>query len=257
MAKAIRSLLQQLFLRRELRHWRQASNTAKSAGIPELRMLRTRARSLQSVLDRLTRTADERLALPALGSNLFPVPHGTDWSWRPELWRTPSPGVGMASVAARTQIGHELTVHHDCARSELSLRQIRNTREEDLAPFGLSMDVFAFDGTFLSFALELPKDMLNGLKKNHLIRLTMSTEMEHSIEIFVRLNISYGPNTEQVVRELPQTGKEAMVEFDLAYTNINEKRLEKAWLDLIFEGPEMNQVILRDLTLARCPRAEF
>jgi hypothetical protein len=41
----------------------------------------------------------------------------------------------------------------------------------------------------------------------------------------------------------------------LAYSIINEKRVEKAWIDLIFEGPEMNQVILRDLTFTRRPRA--
>ena len=67
----------------------------------------------------------------------------------------------------------------------------------------------------------------------------------------------HGPNTEQVVRELPLNQKEVVVEFDMAYTNLNEKRVGKAWLDLIFEGPEMNQVVIRDLTFARCPRAEF
>jgi hypothetical protein len=37
---------------------------------------------------------------------------------------------------------------------------------------------------------------------------------------------------------------------------MNEKRLERAWIDLIFESPEMNQIVLRDVTLARRPRAE-
>ena len=48
-----------------------------------------------------------------------------------------------------------------------------------------------------------------------------------------------------------------MVEFDLAYTKVNEKRVERLWVDLIFEGPEMNQIILRDVTLSRRPRAEL
>jgi hypothetical protein len=47
------------------------------------------------------------------------------------------------------------------------------------------------------------------------------------------------------------------VEFDLAYTKLNEKRVEKMWLDLIFEGPQMNQVVLRDLTFSRRKRAEL
>ena len=45
-----------------------------------------------------------------------------------------------------------------------------------------------------------------------------------------------------------------MVEFDLAYSQLNEKRIERAWIDLIFENPQMSQVILRDLTFGRRPR---
>ena len=53
-------------------------------------------------------------------------------------------------------------------------------------------------------------------------------------------------------------GQESIsVEFDLAYSKLNEKRIEAAWIDLIFEGPEMNQVVLRDLTFSRSPRAQI
>ena len=69
------------------------------------------------------------------------------------------------------------------------------------------------------------------------------------------MNVKNGPNVEQFVRELPLTEDNVMVEFDLAYSNLNEKRIEKAWLDIIFENPEMNQVILRDLTFSRRLRA--
>ena len=48
-----------------------------------------------------------------------------------------------------------------------------------------------------------------------------------------------------------------LAEFDLAYSNINEKRVEKIWIDLIFDNPGMNQVLLRDLTLTRAPRADI
>ncbi len=57
------------------------------------------------------------------------------------------------------------------------------------------------------------------------------------------------------MRELPQEQKNIVVEFDLAYSKLNEKRIEKIWLDLIFEAPDMNQVILRDLTFSRHRRA--
>jgi hypothetical protein len=137
----------------------------------------------------------------------------------------------------------------------LTLRQLRNQREADLAPYGLRMDVFKFDGSFLSLVIDMPSGATYGLKRTHLLRMNCIVEMEKPLEIFARLNIKHGPNTEQIVRELPLDHDDIMVEFDLAYSNLNEKRVEKAWIDLIFEGPEMNQVVLRDLTFTRRPRA--
>ena len=72
-----------------------------------------------------------------------------------------------------------------------------------------------------------------------------------------RLNIQNGPNTEQMVREFPSGQRDVSAEFDLAYSKINEKRVEKAWIDLIFENPQMNQITLRDLTFSRRPRAQL
>ena len=152
-------------------------------------------------------------------------------------------------------LGGEVTMFHDCAFSELTLRQLRNHREEDLAAYGLRMDVFRFDGSFLSLVVDLPEGASNGLKKDHIIRVEIIVECENPIEIFTRLNIKHGPNTEQIVRELPMNETRTVVEFDLAYCAMNEKRVEKVWLDIIFEGPEMNQVTLRDLTFARRLRA--
>ena len=89
------------------------------------------------------------------------------------------------------------------------------------------------------------------------MRVNLIIEVEKSIEIFARLNIKHGPNTEQLMLELPLGESEVMVEFDLGYSDINEKRVERMWLDLIFESPEMNQVTIRDLTFCRYPRAEI
>ena len=74
------------------------------------------------------------------------------------------------------------------------------------------------------------------------------------IEIFARLNIRHGPNVEQLVREFPYGEEVVELDFDLAYSNLNEKRVESAWIDLIFEAPNMNLLRLRDVTLSRRPR---
>lgn len=222
-----------------------------------LRRLRGRAWGMRRHLDRLIHVAEGRLALPVIGSNAIPRPLGTDWAWRPALWRGPIPVPGYSSVASKTPICDGATIFHDCRRSELTVRQIRNRRETDLAPFGLRMDVFRFDGSFLSLVIDLPEEAARGLRLRHLIRMDAIVEMEKPLEIFARLNVKHGPNVEQVVRELPLSAEEVMVEFDLAYTKMNEKRVERIWIDLIFEGPEMNQVILRDVTFSRRPRADL
>lgn len=252
-----KSLLGWIADRRALGRWQQAARGAQEMQISELRAARSEARKLRSSLNDLISVADNRLALPMTGSNAFPKPHGTDWSWRPNLWREPLASPGMSSVESNSRLGDEVILFHDCARSELTLRQLRNAREADLAPYGLRMDVFSFDGSFLSLVLYLPEAVVQGLERRHVIRLDTIVEVEKPLEIFARLNIKHGPNTEQIVRELPLHESDIVVEFDMAYTNLNEKRVERAWIDLIFENPQMNQVTLRDLTLCRHPRAEL
>ena len=243
--------------RRLLSRWAMSARDARTAKLSVLRRQSTRARQLRAHLDELIHVADERLSLPVIGSNSFSKPHNADWAWRPEIWRGPLPVRGISSITSKSKLGDEITLFHDCARSELTLRQLRNQREQDLAPYGLRLDVFNFDGSFLSLVIDLPDAGVTGLKRTHLLRMDAIVEMEKPLEIFGRLNIRHGPNTEQIVRELPLSEKNIRVEFDLAYSNLNEKRVERAWIDLIFEGPQMNQVILRDLTFSRRPRAHL
>ena len=136
--------------RRALQRWALCAREATTAKISVLKRQATRARLLRDHLDRLIRTADERLALPVIGSTGFPRPHNADWAWRPELWRTALPVKGISSVKSKSMLGDEITLFHDCARSEITLRQLRNIREQDLAPYGLRIDVFRFDGSFMS-----------------------------------------------------------------------------------------------------------
>jgi len=257
MAEYRSGILERVLIRRARAFWSRAARLADSTDLAVLRRRRTDARILRQKLDELTFTADNRLALPRIGSSSFPKPPGTDWSWRPQLWRGALPYKGLSAVDSKTKLGDEVTVFHDCKISELTLRQLRNTKESDLAPFGLRMDVFRFDGSFLSLVVNLPSSGCEGLLRSHLIRLEAIVEVEKPLEIFARLNVRNGPNTEQIVRELPLNDGTVVVEFDLAWTKLNEKRVESMWIDLIFEGPEMNQVTIRDVTFSRNPRADL
>lgn len=245
-------MLDHILHRRILAKWARDADKAGVMGLPRLKLLRARARSLRSQVDRLLRTAEPRLSdAPAIRR-----PVGTDWAWRPPLWSAPvvQPGLIMST---RTAVDPHTTVHHDCPLSEIGVRQIRNPQGDGNAPFGVQLDVFEFKGGFLSLAIDLPPEAVQGLLLRHLIRLEMHATRERPLRIFARLNVKHGPNTEQLVREIPFHEEEPVVEFDLAYTKLKEQRAEKMWLDLIFEKPQMNQVVLRDLTLGRRPRAEL
>lgn len=243
--------------RRVLQRWALLAREAGTAKPGVLRKQRTRARLLRSHLNKLIHTADERLALPAVGSISFPKPHNADWAWRPELWRGSLPTPGISSAGNKSALGDEVTLFHDCGRSEITLRQLRNLRQEDLAPYGLRIDVFHFDGSFLSAVINLPDAATRGLKRTHILQVSSIIETEIPIEVFIRLNVRHGPNTEQVVRALQKGARDTEVAFDLAYATLNEKRIEKIWVDFIFETPEMNQITLRDLTFSRSQRAQI
>lgn len=253
----LNSLFDRFLHRRSINRWSEAAQLAEEADLGTLKALRIQAREMRRRVDKLLHVAEGRLALPLIGSTAIQKPLHSDWAYRPTIWRGPMEPRGLAAVENKTMIGDEAQIFHDCAVTELTVRQLRNAREEDLAPFGLRMDVFRFDGSFLSLVLELPEDSVEGLKRRHIVRLQTIVETEKPLEIFARLNIKHGPNTEQIVRELPLNEEEVMVEFDLAYTKMNEKRVDRMWVDLIFEGPEMNQIILRDIAFSRRPRAEI
>lgn len=150
-----------------------------------------------------------------------------------------------------------MTLFHDCKTPSLSLRQIRNTRPSHVAPFGLQMDVFDFDGSFLSLVLRGSDDLVRGLEKSQILRLSLRAECERSIDVTVRLNVKNGPNTEQVEKPIKIGGDVGFVEFDMAYVPFKEGKVDHIWFDLFFQNPAMNQVILRDLILSRHKRAEL
>ena len=242
---------------RSLKWWENQARAAQTLGLSELRELRTEARIFRNRINKINHIASSRLTLPVIGSKAIKKPQGTEWAHRPEAWAGPVSPTGISSITSKARIGYELAIFHDCTDSEMTLRQVRNSREEDLAPFGIRLDVFNFDGSFLSIAVEMPREAVENLKKEHIIRLTLIVDSERPQEMFARLNLRHGPNTEQIVRELDFSTRELFVEFDLFYTNYNENRAESMWLDLIFESPSMNQITIRDVSVIRRRRANI
>lgn len=251
------TMVDRMIHQRSLARWTAAARNAAHADLNVLRHQVQNARQLRGKLDHLLYTAESRLGLPRIGTNAFSRPPGTRWSWRPPLWRGPVTPKGAAGLQNGDVIGPGMKVFHDCSVSELTLRQIRNSREEDLAAFGLQMDVLGFDGSFLSIVIDLPADAADGLRKRDIIQMQSLIVTERRTTVFARLNIKCGPNTEQLVQEIPLQDHNAVVDFDLAFADIVENRIDGMWLDLIFEEPAMNQLRIRDMSFCRYPRADL
>ena len=256
MAGRLQKLLDRWHLRKVQERWAAARHALAPLEAFQLRAFRNEARSLRRRIDRVIHAADQRLTLPLLGAGLPRAPLGTDWAWRPDAWRGPLSVPGSIAEDKRTQISDDLALYHDCPLAEIALRQLRNSVEADRAPFGLVMEVFGFRGSFLSLAINLPPEAVNNLKARHLIRLDGVIDADRPLKAFARLNIKHGPNVAQLVQELPQDGRGKLVEFDLAYAKIDETRIERAWLDMIFNDTAMTRITLRDVVVSRRPRAE-
>lgn len=257
MAGRIAMILDGWHQRRAEDRWARLAEAAEAMDSFDLRALRAEARGLRRQLDRLLQVADTRLGAPALGVGLPEMPLGTDWAWRPDPWRGALPEPGAVAATERTAIAEGLALYHDCPLGEVVARQVRNQSEADRAPYGLAVDVFGFRGSFLSLALNLPEAGVTGLKSRHLVRAEFVIDSDRPVRAYVRLNIKHGPNLSQPVSALPSEGREKVAEFDLAYADLNDRRIERAWADLIINDAEMTRVQIRDVVISRRPRAEL
>ncbi|HWL55416.1 MAG TPA: DUF6478 family protein [Paracoccus sp. (in: a-proteobacteria)] len=261
MALRTRKWLERKTRERAFRQWAEMAESVEFMPPGRIRGLTDEALALRASLNRFLMRGDRKSAVSRAALSALHLPGGTDWRWRPGFLAGQITPRGIAFAPSGTRLGDRAAVWHDCEAQALILEQIRNPRATDLSPFGLQLEVFGFTGKFLSISIDLPTEALEGLSRNHIVRLETSLVLERPLNVFARLNIGHGPNTDELVQSLHQMEaglqSQQVIEFDLAYTEINEKRLEKMWLDLIFEAPAMSAVEIREMILSRHPRAEF
>ena len=225
----------------------------------QLRVMRSEAVDLRRELDEFLRLSARRVLIGQCELAAIPLPAGTDWRWRPELLNGAIRQSALVAPENGARLAECSAIWHDCEARAVIVRQIRNVDATDLAAFGLRVEAFGFTGSFMSLAINLPAEVLDGLTQNHIIRLELVIQNERAQNIYARLNIKNGPNTEDSLRHLGEIGQDGahaqVVEFDLALTQMNEKRLDKIWLDLIFEKPAMNAVVIREMIFSRHLRA--
>lgn len=261
MAMRPRKWLDRVTRERAYRGWADLARSKLEFGLSRQRSLRDEALALRRKLDLFLMRTDQRRDLARESLDALHLPEGTDWRWRPVFMTSIIRPTGIAAPENGERLGEQAAVWHDCPERALILEQIENLRATDLSPFGLRLEVFGFSGSYLSVSIDLPDRALDGLTREHILRLETGLVLERDMNVYARLNVANGPNTDQVLHQIanlaPGTQHQQVIEFDLAYTAINEKRLEKIWIDLIFEAPYMNALDIRELFVSRHLRADF
>ncbi|WBU54045.1 DUF6478 family protein [Paracoccus sp. SCSIO 75233] len=242
-------------------HWADLRKGANRLSKGQIRDLQQEATGLRQELTRFLHASDSRVSASRLELEALPLPGGTDWRWRPEMLSVPISLAGLAGPQSGAKLNDSATLWHDCEHCGLILRQVQNLSTIDLANFGLTLETIGFGGSFMSLAIGLPDAALQGLTSNHIIRLESVILVESEADVYVRLNIGNGPNTETLLRHIgdPKAGElmTSVIEFDLATTEMNEKRLDNIWLDFIVEQPTANKISLREMIFSRHPRANI
>ena len=240
-----------------LKRWGRAIQTPATVPTRDLAALHVQMRAARDRIDGLAASAESELLSRVGGPDGIERPDQCDWAERSGPWRQKIKPRGHVRPASPQEIGGGVTLFHDAVQADFSLRQDPVPPGLDGPQFGLVLEVYRFDGSFLSLVQDLPDAALRGLTLNHFIAVHLRVSREQPIEVYARLNVQHGPNHEQIVRQFDFRDDVGRAEFDLAYTKINEKRLEKAWLDLILEGPEMNRLAIWDMVVLRAPRADI
>ncbi len=253
MAGRIADLVAEAVQRRNLKRWRNAAARADTLDTVSLRGLAARARQLRAELDLVMAKADAR---GHKRGGAIPRPGGTDWAWRPDFWSIPVRPAAHAPLPNDLALSGDTKAFHDCSRGEVTLRQIAAQRDS-AAAHALALDVLGFEGSYLSLVVTLPEAARKGLARRHILRMQLHIALERDINAYARLNIRHGPNTEQMARQIDLSGPSSLAEFDLGHAEFAEDRVEGAWVDVIFERPGMNRIVISDLTLTRGVRAEY
>lgn len=260
----VSSILQSLFGRRSTeqtsQQWADLSRRTGNLSESRRQALRSEATQKRQDIDRFLMLSD-----PARdGSDLeeLPFPAGTDWKWRPSVFTGVLSKIGLSAPDSGSYMAPDLVVWHDIPDNMLSLRQVLRSQQDGLPPFGIQLDSFApRDQGYIALTFDLPPEAIADLDRNFVLRVMSVTGAAISAQVYLRLNVEHGPNIEQEVRNLDKAldGKTVslITEFDLGFVEMNPRRLQKIWLDVIVERPDFNAFALRDLVISRHLRADM
>lgn len=192
---------------------------------------------------------------PSPPTDGFDLPDQVEWLHRPRPWRAPLDPPRFEALPERAPLPGGLCVFHDGDPSAVRLSQALSEADA-AARYALDLEIGAFGGSFLSLVQDLPEAGLRGLGLDHVLSVHLRLSETAPPGLYARLNVRHGPNLEQILRHVARRDGIGVAEFDLAYSRINPRRIEKAWIDLIAEKPDHTSWRIGDALILRAPRAD-
>lgn len=251
-------LVQRMRLAAMLRFWRGQAQAAAKLAPATVRDLRGQAKALRRELDQFAKASD--LGLAARVAAQRPVgPRGSDLAWRPVLWAGRTERAPALGADGSLRFDGETALYHDCPLGEISARQISAPDPAAPTPFALALEVYGFAGSYLSISVRLPDNLTTDTTPRHIITLDGAATGEAPFDLLARINIAQGPDVAQITQPFAQSGGAGRrrAEFDLGHAHLSEKRIEKLWIDIFFQSPTLNRIVVHDLVISRRPRAEL
>lgn len=185
------------------------------------------------------------------------VPLDPGFDLRPALFQRPLAQRVHAAPDRETRLDEGVGLFHDGDPTGLLLRQSALSPVAEPCAFGLQLDVYQFEGSYLSLVFDLPAAVSQGAAADDVVWIAVDLASENPGSVYLRLNLQHGPNHTEVLRHLPELSGPEKIAFDLSQAKLSDKPVEHMWLDLIFESPAMNRFRLHDLQAARRPRAQL
>jgi hypothetical protein len=159
-------------------------------------------------------------------------------------------------------LGDGLAVFHDCPLLDMRQTQLDQEDARGGPPHAFAIEVGRFSGSYLSLVVDLPAPVAQGLTRKHLVSMRAQLALSGPTEVYARLNLRHGPNTDALIRKAmvgaAASGSDVtdlQVDFDLATVAIEADRMAAGWVDLIVSRPEGLRLEVRDIVLSRRLRA--
>ncbi|PIB26532.1 hypothetical protein BFP76_11560 [Amylibacter kogurei] len=251
----LNTMFRQLQLRISQFIWRRKLRYATRFKTNDIQDIQRRLRRIAFERSKMNADAVEQISTTLADQISLNAPNKTDWCKRPKAWSVTQSTLPASASGSPQKICSSVILFHDCPLGNIQIEQTKSSHQDTTANFDLSIKVGKFEGSYLSLVVTLPNDAIIDLSHNHILQSNLLVDCEPSMDIYARLNLKSKSGTQQIIRTFEPTDISRVVNFDLQGHVTRDRIIDKSWIDVSFDNPENQSIILHDLTCFRRRRA--